>query len=78
MTSKEVNSLIKEFKQLVLADINGITVTDARNTVTKWLDNIGEYKASQHFEEGVYKYQSSKKVLKLEEQRDLEQLIGEV
>lgn len=65
ITSNEITELIKGFKQLVEMDINGITSTDARNTVTEWLVSAGQYELAEKFSTQVYKYQVSPRVTKM-------------
>lgn len=66
MTTRDINQLVKIFKDLILQDISvGITATDARNAVAEWLELIGEPELSDMFSEKVFKYQTSKKVEKL-------------
>lgn len=64
-TAKEFSLLVKGFKQLVEDDTLGITVTDARNTITNWLEAVGESEGAKEFEAQVYNYQSSPKVQKM-------------
>ena len=64
MTPRELKTLIKHFKELVELDIVGITSTDARNTITSWLEEIGQEENAWKFDSEVYKYQSSPKIVK--------------
>lgn len=59
--------LVKHFKELVEKDIVGITSTDARNTVRDWLIEVSQEQAGNDFEHAVWKYQSSPKLKKQEE-----------
>ena len=65
MDKKDITVLIKHFKELARADVLGITVSDARHTVTNWLIDIGREDLAKQFENGVYKYQSSKELEKI-------------
>ena len=65
MDKKDITVLIKHFKELARADVLGITVGDARHTVTNWLIDIGQEDLAKQFEGGVYKYQSSKGLEKI-------------
>jgi len=65
MTKQQINQLIKEFKKLVEDDVAGITSTDARNTITTWLESI-DIELAKHFEKTIYEYQVSPKIMKME------------
>lgn len=64
MTQRELKVLIKHFKELVEQDTVGITSTDARNTITSWLEEIGQENNAWKFDLAVYTYQSSPKITK--------------
>lgn len=66
MTNQELNKLVKHFKELCLEDINGITSSDARRTVTQWLYDIGWEHDAKAFEKRIIEYQLSPGFLKAE------------
>jgi hypothetical protein len=66
MTKQQLKQLIKEFKELVEEDVVGITSTDARETITKWLMTIDEEQA-MIFSHTIHQYQTSPKILKMEQ-----------
>lgn len=68
ISKAETRLLVKEFKKLVERDIVGITVSDARNTVRQWLETVGQLDAAQDFANEVYKYQTSDKIAKREDE----------
>lgn len=68
MTQRELKVLIKHFKELVEQDIAGITSTDARNTITSWLEEIGQENNAWKFDLAVYTYQTSPKIAKMEKE----------
>ncbi len=70
MKDSDITKLIKQFQGLVRTDVVGITSTDARDTITNWLRDIGEKDKATRFEYQVYKYQTSPKIRKLEEEYD--------
>ena len=65
MTEKELNKLIKGFKELAELDIVGITTSDARNIVSQWLVDIGQLGHARKFTDKVLTYQNSKKLDKM-------------
>ena len=67
MTKKQLNQLIKGFKELVEEDVVGITSTDARETITKWLMTIDEEQA-MIFSHTIHQYQTSPKIRKMEKE----------
>lgn len=64
MTQRELKTLIKYFNELVELDIIGITATDARNTITSWLEEIGQEENAWKFDEAIFKYQLSPRIVK--------------
>lgn len=62
MSKAETRILVKHFKKLVEKDVVGITVSDARNTVFDWLNEIGQVQTANDFQGAVHKYETSAKV----------------
>lgn len=69
ITNQELDLLIDEFKKLVRADVQGITSSDARNTVHDWLtmcgdvDDMGHNKKADRFNKAVFEYQISDEIM---------------
>lgn len=68
ISKAETRILVRHFKELVEMDLNGITCSDARNTVTDWLREIGQPDVADDFSRMVYRYQDSPKIRKLEQE----------
>lgn len=63
ITNQELDLLIDEFKKLVRADIGGITSSDARNTITDWLESTCDIKKAVRFEKAILDYQLSDEIM---------------
>lgn len=68
ISKAETRMLVKVFKELVRADVAGITSSDARDTVAEWLVQVGQPEAASNFENEVYKYQTGAEIARLERQ----------
>ena len=55
-TNQDINSLIDSFKRLVGDDFDGLTATDAKIAVARWLFDIGEFDEGDRFQEAITKY----------------------
>lgn len=63
ITNQELDLLIDEFKKLVRHDLNGITASDARNTIYDWLKYTGNSKKAVIFEQAILEFQLSDEIM---------------
>lgn len=72
LTVKDMLALEKHFKALMVQDIMGITATDARHTIVKWLREIGEPRLAESFEKDLIAYLDNPHYLKLEREYNVQ------